>query len=224
MKYLVFVSDAKVDMLLPQIPQELKSKLAAEIGVNVGVLSAKLKSERDIGVQPDPISRLNAVTQFLRKTQEVGTVDEPRIWIEGTEDVRIAYPTDSRQAVFFVGRTEAQTRFALAGSSAHLTSRRPTDTTTIGWSFLPDLMIMLKAMITTFEDPRIEDDLGDRASQAVTKDMEFEWIDLVTVLEQHAPGPPMRVNFFAKRLLAGKHPYSEFNAVLATPLYVSMEE
>ena len=76
MKYFVYMSDAKVDMLLPQIPQEVKSKLAAEIGVNVGVLSAKLKSERDTGVKPDRISRLSTVTGFLRSTQNIGTVDE----------------------------------------------------------------------------------------------------------------------------------------------------
>jgi hypothetical protein len=78
MKYFVFVSDAKVDMLLPQIPQKLKSKLTAEIGVNIGVLTAGLKSERDVGEKPDRISRLNAVIKFLRKTEDVGSIDEPR--------------------------------------------------------------------------------------------------------------------------------------------------
>lgn len=78
MKYFVFVSNTKVDMLLPQIPQEVKSKLAAEVGVNVGILMAKLKSERDRGVKLDHISRLNAVTKYIRNTQDIGTIDEPK--------------------------------------------------------------------------------------------------------------------------------------------------
>jgi hypothetical protein len=218
MKYFVFVSDAKVDMLLPQIPQKLKSKLAAEIGVNIGVLTASLKSERDVDEKADRISRLNAVIKFLRKTEDVGSIDEARNWIEGTEDVRVTYPSEEREAVFFVGRSRAQTRFALAGSSAHLTSRGASNTTDIGWSFLPDLLMQLRPAITTFEDPRFKNEI------ALTKDTESEWIEFVTVLEEHAPGPPMRVNFFAKRLLAAKHPYLGFNALLATPLYVAMEE
>ncbi len=223
MKYFLFVSDAKVDMLLPQIPQESKSKLAAEIGVNVGVLSAKLKSEQDTGVKPDSISRLNAVSNFLRNTQNIGTVDEPEAWVEGTQDVRIVYPTSSRQAVFFVGRSETQTRFALAGSSAHLISRK-TSTDDIGWSFLPDLMIQLRAIFHTFEDSSITEELADLSMSTVTSGYEFEWIDHVGALEERATGPSMKVSFLAKRLLAGKHERLGFNAVLATPLYVAMEE
>ena len=76
--------------------------------------------------------------------------------------MRIIYPTASRQAVFFVGRSETQTRFAIAGSSAHLNSRGETGTTNdIGWSFLPDLMIQLKGMINTFEESRIGDELAE---------------------------------------------------------------
>ncbi len=223
MKYFVFVSDAKVDMLLPQIPRELKSKLAAEIGVNIGVLTASLKSERDIGEKADRISRLNTVIKFLRKTEDVGSIDEPRNWIEGTEDVRVAYP-EEREAVFFVGRSQAQTLFALAGSSAHLTSRGASDTTNIGWSFLPSLLGQLRAMIDTFEDPSINDQSRDIVSRALAETTESEWLDLVQELEKVAPGPRMKVSFLAKRLLAAKHEYLGFNAVLATPLYVAMEE
>src|SRR5258708_16854110 len=140
-------------MLLPQIPQKLKSKMAAEIGVNIGVLTASLKSERDVDEKADRNSRLNTVIKFLRKTEDVGSIDEPRNWIEGTEDVRVAYP-EEREAVFFVGRSQAQTLFALAGSSAHLTSRGACDTTNIGWSFLPSLLGQLTAMIVTFADSR----------------------------------------------------------------------
>jgi hypothetical protein len=223
MKYFVFVSDAKVDMLLPQIPRQLKSKLAAEIGVNIGVLAASLKSERDVGEKADRISRLNTVIKFLRKTEDVGSIDKPRNWIEGTEDVRVAYP-ERREAVFFVRRSQAKTLFALAGSSAHLTSRGTSDTTNIGWSFLPTLLDRLKSMIRTFEDPSINDQTRDIVSRALAETTESEWLDLVQELEKVAPGPRMKVNFLAKRLLAGKHEYLGFNAVLATPLYVSMEE
>src|SRR5260370_26132949 len=146
MKYFVFVSDAQVDMLLPQIPQKLKSKMAAEMGVHIGVLTASLKSERDVDEKADRISRLNVVIKFLRKTEDVGSIDEPRNWIEGMEDVRVTYPSEEREAVFFVGRSRAQTRFHFAGSCADLTWRRASNTTDIGGSALPSEVDQLSAV------------------------------------------------------------------------------
>jgi uncharacterized protein DUF7019 len=222
MEYFEFVSDRKVDMLLPQIPQETKSKLAAEFGINIGVLTAKLRSERDTGVESDRISRLNAVAKYLRDTEDIGTVDEPKSWIAGTQDVRVAFPADHRQAVFFVGRSQNQARFALAGSSAHLISRGKANAIDIGWSFLPDLMMQLESMISLFEKQRIEDASGDRVFRVVTQRLEREWIKLVTALERQTRGPSMKVSFLAKSLKMGRNSERGFNAVLATPLYVAM--
>jgi hypothetical protein len=45
MKYYVYISDAKVDMLLPQIPHDARKKIATEIGIDLKVFQAKRKTE-----------------------------------------------------------------------------------------------------------------------------------------------------------------------------------
>jgi uncharacterized protein DUF7019 len=44
LKYYIYVSKAKVDMLLPQVPLTFKTKFDAEIGVHIGILSGKISS------------------------------------------------------------------------------------------------------------------------------------------------------------------------------------
>ena len=56
-----------------------------------------------------------------REEEYIGTVNDPKAWIEATQDVRIAYPSAYPQAVFFVGRSLTDARFTLAGWSACLT-------------------------------------------------------------------------------------------------------
>ena len=46
MRYYIYVSDAKVDMLLPQVTDTEKATIAAEFKVDIKLISASLKSER----------------------------------------------------------------------------------------------------------------------------------------------------------------------------------
>ena len=59
MRFYQYISDSKVDMLLPQIPLKAKQKITAEIGFDIKILTAKLKTERDS--LDDRVSRLLVV-------------------------------------------------------------------------------------------------------------------------------------------------------------------
>ncbi len=60
MEYYLYISESKVNMLFPQIPQATKGKLGAEVGGNVGVLKATVKSEKESQPKENLISRLQA--------------------------------------------------------------------------------------------------------------------------------------------------------------------
>jgi hypothetical protein len=46
MKYYLYISDAKVDMLLPQVTHKAEKKTSTELGFDLKVLSAKYKVKR----------------------------------------------------------------------------------------------------------------------------------------------------------------------------------
>ncbi|MDX8392917.1 MAG: SAVMC3_10250 family protein, partial [Mariprofundaceae bacterium] len=94
MRYFLYISDAKVNMLLPQIPSAIKATISARLGFNVGVLSGELQTER-LSLD-DRIHRLDAVEQHLLSTQTLGTCDKPDTWIRGEGSAIVAqiFPKD----------------------------------------------------------------------------------------------------------------------------------
>jgi hypothetical protein len=67
-------------MLPPQVPHELKKKVAFEFKLDLKLLSASRRSETE-GAD-DRIARLETVVNFIRETGDIGSVDAPREYVE----------------------------------------------------------------------------------------------------------------------------------------------
>lgn len=71
MKYYIYISDAKVDMLFPQVPHDIKKKVATEWKMDLKLLSAARKVETES--EDNRIARLETVVDF--KTMVDGPVE-----------------------------------------------------------------------------------------------------------------------------------------------------
>jgi hypothetical protein len=222
MEYYLYISDSKLDMIFPQIPEKAKLKLAAEIGLNIGVLQAKLKADPGTHSEGNRIDRLKIVTQHITRSNPVGTVDEPASWIAGAHSARVVYLPENDQVVFFVGNSTRGARFGLGGSRAHLVSRNKPEKVDIGWSFLPDLLQSLRMMDTLSSKASLPSESTEGFIRETARNDEFEWMDLLRVAQRAASGPHIQIKFLAKTLLAATHPNDGIQGVLATPLYVAM--
>ena len=80
MKYYLYISDTKVDMILPQVPHETKRKIATQLGFDFKILKAGRKAEQE--TEENRITRLESVLSFIREFGNVGTVDNPDQFIE----------------------------------------------------------------------------------------------------------------------------------------------
>src|SRR5260370_39193076 len=108
MKYYTYISDAKVDMLFPQVPHDIKKKVATEFGIDLKFLSAKRKAEAE--PEENRITRLEVVAEFIRKSGNVGTVDEPKEYVSDTLQLRTAR---IEEFLYLTGRTD-KTSFGMA--------------------------------------------------------------------------------------------------------------
>ncbi|KWE50900.1 hypothetical protein WL76_21260 [Burkholderia ubonensis] len=218
----LYISKAKVESMLPQVPHSPRSKVGLSFDVNVGVAKAGVKTEGDTGLKDDPISRLLIVDNYVRANCNIGSMDLPDEWIEDTLEARVTYADGERRSVvLFVGRTEARTRWALGGSAAHLMSRVNAPGTDIGWSFMPDLLQSLKSMAKQFEKEPPGEPFLERSFHINTESMEEEWTDYVTeIVKMTTQEPPITVKFLARRIFTGQHRHQGHRVVLATPLYV----
>jgi len=102
MKYYLYISDAKVDMLLPQVPHKARKKTSAELGFDLKILNAKYKTEAE--TDSDRITRLEAVVDFIHEYGNIGTLDEPDDFIEDVATVGVARAGQSTTKVAYFRR------------------------------------------------------------------------------------------------------------------------
>jgi hypothetical protein len=229
MKYYIYISDAKVNMLLPQIPHDLKKKLATEFKIDLKVLTVSHKIEKEI--DDNRIARLEAVCNFIREYGNLGTVDESNEYIEDILTMSWVISEREPYYVYFSGKTD-KTIFGLGGSSKHVIGISGTGmdagiSNSIS-SKAPPLMRALRVLANEESGMPLEADVFDNELA------ENSIVDVVRVSQTMTNNsrifPKQRLEFVAKRLSEfhfpqGEHLKSgESSIVLATPLYVAMVE
>jgi hypothetical protein len=119
-KYYIYISDAKVDMLFAQVPHDIKKKVATEWKMDLKLLSASRRVETE--GEDNRIARLETVVDFIRDYGNLGSVDEADEYVEDTLMLRWGYygfHDENNPVVYFGGETE-KTIVGLGGSTKHL--------------------------------------------------------------------------------------------------------
>ncbi len=125
MKYYVYISDTKVDMLYSQIPEPILRRISTEISLDLPLVSASLKKTPSDETR---YSKLRIVVDYLHNHQRhlLGSLKEPRAYVYGTCPMiwhcmggkHVPY----RPTVYFHGHTQNAIA-AFAGSSRFLIGR-----------------------------------------------------------------------------------------------------
>lgn len=90
LKYYIYISDAKLDMLYPQISQPLLKRIAGELNINLKLMGAELgTSIKDNQLEQTRYSKLRIVQEYIEKRFSVGTIDKPgESYFKGTLRMR----------------------------------------------------------------------------------------------------------------------------------------
>ncbi len=86
MKYYIYISDTKVDMLFPQVPHDIKKTVATKFGLDIKLFSASRKTETES--EENRITRLEAVLEFIREYGNLGSTDDPDDYFEDVLPMR----------------------------------------------------------------------------------------------------------------------------------------
>jgi hypothetical protein len=208
-RYYLYISDAKVDMLLPQIDPAWGRKRVTELSLGLTVAGAKRSTEAP---GADRVARLERVLRHLEDHADLGHVDEPGQYVHGVLPMQWG-AIDDGGTVYFGGRSE-HTVVGLGGSAGHLlgtVAAAPPEQSLLSASLPPVLLGRLAALAPQ--------DAADPET-------------LATVLRANATlrGPAQTVEFVAKRMLHGPCPYPELYppgttaVLLASPLFVALVE
>jgi len=218
MRYYTYISDAKVDMILPQVPTGVREKVAAELGFNLGFISGKLGSETQ--TLETRVARLGVVERYILETETIGTPSQPAKWIRGQVPMSAMDIWDG--CLFFLGEGDNWI-LALAGSKKHLAGAAAPETVSVPFSFLPDIASILSRWTETQPEmlDAIPERLGADSLAAGISQGAKAWLEIIVWCSGlHERSLKQTASFLAKRLLSDQ--YAGINVVLASPLYVEV--
>jgi hypothetical protein len=208
LRYYLYISASKIEMLYPQLSADVKEKKAAEWKIDVKFLSYSRKSENEpTDTQP---ARLEAIVETLNMQEKIGTIEEPREYFAGCIKMRWGIyadngrPNDEPPLIYF-GGTSDDTVCGLGGSSRHVIGFRGAGNTG-SRSVTPYLIVHL---LSGLDIPA----KGWNASLQ-RKDTEQHVREALAAANQYLTGPELQMEFVAKTLLIGR------DFLLGTPLYV----
>lgn len=221
MRYYLYISDAKVDMLLPQVPKSSLQKTSVEFGVNIEIFKASYKEEHNH--LDSRVARLKAVEDYIvQQHDEVGSLENPSSWVKATTKVKVV--DFGEGSVFFVGK-KGSIIFGLGGSARNLIGHAPSGTFIKSYSFLP---FMIERMLVSLEqDSRkifidnliLNNEMKDDLSACVGQGFDA-WIEVLENATTLAI-PTQKVKFLAKPLAMEESRGVQY--ILGTPLYVYLE-
>lgn len=207
MKYYLYISETKINMLATQIPKKIWEKYKAEVNINIEVFSASISKKE---TENTLYSKVNLIEKYIKKEIGIGTIGNPKKYFRGAADVNWGeWNSDSmaknnlnnfnpNDVVFFKGKT-VDTGFILVGSSAHMIGNydvKPVHSRYVAPYFLSTLSESLK-------EP-IKDEKSETSFREI-HNLEF-------------PGEKQRISFLAKKLLSKK------GILIGSPIYVCLEE
>ncbi|HME78619.1 MAG TPA: SAVMC3_10250 family protein [Mycobacterium sp.] len=243
LRYFVYVSDAKLDMLFDQIPPELRQRISAEAKVDLKLASLTIKEAQT--PTATRMAKLNVVERYIDRHQRVGTVQEPGSeYFRGTMPLRWGWfpdlnasrdsPNGGFNVAFFSGERDGHT-VVLVGSRHHVLGEQPLSVSAdvMTSSAFPTItMVVVKHVSDVYEKATKLDDL--REHRMMEWEAEFHTrpeIVLQMVRMPRLGGPPRWMEFLAVPILEGDVALPilegdvgdgpETHTVLATPIYVA---
>jgi hypothetical protein len=218
LKYFVYVSRTKAEMLYAQVPFEHRRGLAAKLKLVLPPESgaAPISASADEAL----LAKTKLAVAFLEEQGLVGTVDEPNSYFRGRLDLRWGpYGRSREQLVYFGGGTE-KTILGLGGSLKHVVGQ-------VGGSGAdsasgtPFLVRVLSAELGLASEELPKFLRGNGSSMALAA---------VKMASTQMTGPAEKIEFVARKLLGSRDPGVNYDwgsesgrqVLLGSPIYAAL--
>jgi hypothetical protein len=144
-KYYIYVSDAKLDMLFEQIDQKSRRRISAELKIDFKIASVTL-TEAEF-TPPTRTAKLQIVENFIRSASNLGTVESPgTTYFCGNMLMSWEWVNRDKSGVWFQGNTRDGTELqcvGLGGSRRHVLgeTQPPGIPSATGWPSIREMMM-----------------------------------------------------------------------------------
>ncbi|MGD1848394.1 MAG: SAVMC3_10250 family protein [Salibacteraceae bacterium] len=214
MKYYLYLSKSKVEMLFPQIPKAEKDNIATELKLDLKIFSASFKDQ----VEKDTLfSMMRVVENYIEKKEAVGTIDFPGAYFKGEIPMTYGIFKDyGSDLTYFKTETEASV-LILIGRTQNI----------VGISN-PETLLHPEAISPNYYFLKYINRILENHSDIISFD-ESPWTpeNLIKILNksvEQVDGPTQNLSFLAKKIYHVEGIGKSKNIILGTPLYVELKE
>jgi hypothetical protein len=188
-KYYIYVSETKVDMLVPQIPASVLRSLEAEIKVNVAAFVVGVKKPSS-APSPELTAKTKVISDYLEKQEGwVGTVANPLRYVKGVASLQYGrIGADYGIGIAFFGGEVDGVKLGLIGSPESLIGVADSEATNHSLDYYR--LSFLNSV--TEEEPEEPSDPDPDYEDAVYR-------DFLNSLPEDVTEPPDRAAFFADK-------------------------
>jgi len=212
MRYYHYISGAKLEMLYEQIAPEARERIAVDLGVNIGIVSANFRSEK---VENAHHQKIQILERHLGG--RVGSLLAPKPYIADTA-IAAWGPFENYEYVVYFGGYESGTHFGLMGSFSNCVSAP--NASPSGYSL--ERYIVHTLARRKLLPPRTPTSSCKGIPAAEANEKAFEG---VVMANQCSIEPKAKVRFLARTVIArarrGDHCYGVY---IGTPIYVATED
>jgi hypothetical protein len=202
LQYFVYISQTKLEILIPQIPARLLRSLEAEIKINVAAFAAGVKKTAS-APPPELAAKAVVLSDYLEKQSGwVGTLADPGRYVKGVASLQYGVMQDYAAELAFFGGVVDGVKLALIGSPASLIGAAADTAANHSLDYY-----VLKFLRQQAENAR---EGGDGASYETAVDGALS----AGVL----PPTRLRLEFLAKPL------FHNLRVLVATPIYVALAD
>lgn len=204
LNFYIYLSQAKVDMLFPQVPESFLKGAEVDLKINLGIASASVK-----GKGPETAMELSRraaiVSEYIRSHHPIGNISSPREWIAGTESLTWGVVTQYASNIVFFGRKAGDKSLALLGSRESLMGETITEEANHSPYYYT--LEFFNRLVKTFEN-----------QDPVISPPKLSYQEEIDIALKALSNQTTRVDYLAKVL------HKDKSCVVATPLYVSLAE
>ena len=224
LRYYVYVSDDKLDMLFEQIDQGARKRISAELKVDLKIASITLRQSDN--PTPTQTAKLRIVERFIDSHHHVGNAQEP-----GREYFRcqmsMRWGRAVQDSVLFMGiDPESSTKVILGGSLGHVLG---TDKPTIGGVSRSHLYAITQTL-NILTESREKNSKPFHRIEGEGIWLEKAWhflsetqIEVHSAEKGYSVAPPQQLEFLSIPLVKSRPEISgRPHIVLGTPLYVAL--
>ena len=220
MRYLLYLSSDKLDMLFDQLASGRKGKITTEVASDLKIFKAKIGTETELNVST---SRLETVIEAVNTYKKPGDLADLKPWIFDTLDVKHISMVQDPNVFMLIGKRDG--RYHCLGGSAHnmIGNRRPIEMNA-GHSTSSALLRAIESYFSP-EGERYDAYSDFKVGRTMSVDRRVSrdclWAYRIHRMYEAAPTATIRVGFLARFHQMGRWG-DDAECTLSSPLYVEL--